>query len=119
MGNLYILKFLLFNFPKFILGKWLSIFLFNLEQKDGGTKPYSVEISTPMAVSLNEMAEDVRSVLKSIIKQDGRFTTREAGVVGKLYGAELSRMKMQVDIHKINSRISSKQTTADQVLTLT
>ena len=31
---------------------------FNLEQKDGGTKPYSVEISTPMAVSLNEMAED-------------------------------------------------------------
>ena len=69
--------------------------------------------------TVNEMAEDVRSVLKSIIKQDGRFTTREAGVVGKLYGAELSRMKMQVDIHKINSRISSKQTTADQVLTLT
>lgn len=31
---------------------------FNLEQKDGGTQPYSVEISTPMAVSLNEMAED-------------------------------------------------------------
>ena len=31
---------------------------FNLEQKDGGTKPFSVEISTPMAVSLNEMAED-------------------------------------------------------------
>ena len=31
---------------------------FNLEQKDGSSKPYSVEISTPMAVSLNEMAED-------------------------------------------------------------
>jgi hypothetical protein len=31
---------------------------FNLNQKGGGTKPYSVEISTPMAVSLNEMAED-------------------------------------------------------------
>ena len=31
---------------------------FNLNQKGGGTKPYSVEISTPMAVSLNEMAKD-------------------------------------------------------------
>ena len=31
---------------------------FNLSQKDGSTKPYSVEISSPMAVSLNEMAED-------------------------------------------------------------
>ena len=31
---------------------------FNLNQKEGGTKPYSVQISSPMAVSLNEMAED-------------------------------------------------------------
>ena len=31
---------------------------FNLNQKDGGTKPYSVELSTPMAVSLNEMVQD-------------------------------------------------------------
>ena len=31
---------------------------FNLSQKDGSTKPYSVEISSPMAVSLNEMAKD-------------------------------------------------------------
>ena len=31
---------------------------FNLYQKDGGTQPYSVELSSPMAVSLNEMVED-------------------------------------------------------------
>ena len=31
---------------------------FNLYQKDGSTKPYSYGISSPMAVSLNEMAKD-------------------------------------------------------------
>tara|TARA_R100000654_G_scaffold20866_1_gene42119 strand:+ start:929 stop:2368 length:1440 start_codon:yes stop_codon:yes gene_type:complete len=31
---------------------------FNLNDNTGGTNPYSVEISTPMAVSLNEMVED-------------------------------------------------------------
>lgn len=67
---------------------------------------------------VNEMAHDVRSVLKSIVNQDGKYTTSEAGVVGKLYGAELTRMKMQVDIHKINTKLSSKQTSAEEILRL-
>ena len=64
---------------------------------------------------VNEMAHDVRSVLKSIVNQDGKYTTSEASVVGKLYGAELSRMKLQVDIHKINTKLSSKQTSAEEI----
>ena len=68
--------------------------------------------------TVTEMATDVRGVLKSIINQDGRYTTREAGVVGKLYGTELTRMKLNVDIHKINSRISSKKATTEEVLSL-
>ena len=68
--------------------------------------------------TVTEMATDVRSVLKSIINQDGKFTTREAGVVGKLYGAELTRMKLNVEIHKINSKLSSKQATTEEVLSL-
>ena len=68
---------------------------------------------------VNEMAHDVRSVLKSIVNQDGKYTTSEAGVVGKLYGAELSRMKLQVEIHKINTKLSSKQASAKDVLSLT
>ena len=55
--------------------------------------------------TITEMATDVRGVLKSIINQDGRFSTTEAVVVGKLYSAELSRMKLQVEVHKINSKL--------------
>ena len=84
-----------------------------------GTKNKPRVINATSYDTVTEMATDVRSVLKSIIHQDGRFTTREAGVIGKLYGTELSRMKLQVDIHKINAKVSSQHTTADQVLSLT
>ena len=69
--------------------------------------------------TVNDMAVDVRSVLKSIVNQDGRFTTREAGVVGKLYGAELSRLKLGIELHKINTKMTSKNVTTDEVLSLT
>ena len=68
--------------------------------------------------TVTEMANDVRAVLKSIIHQDGRYSTKEAGVIGKLYGAELTRMKLQVDIHKINAKITSKKSTASEILSL-
>ena len=55
------------------------------------------------------MASDVRGVLKSIINQDGRFSTIEASVVGKLYTAELTRMKLQVEVHKVNSKLGTEQ----------
>ena len=84
-----------------------------------GTKNKTRVLKTTSYGTVTEMAKDVQSVLKSIIKQDGRFTTREAGVVGKLYGAELSRMKLNVEIHKINSKITSRKATADEILNLT
>ena len=61
--------------------------------------------------TVTEMASDVRGVLKSIINQDGRFSTVEASVVGKLYTAELSRMKLQIEVHKINSKLGAEQPT--------
>ena len=57
--------------------------------------------------TVTDMATDVRGVLKSIINQDGRFSTMEASVVGKLYTAELSRMKLQIEVHKINSKLGT------------
>ena len=65
--------------------------------------------------TISDMANDVRGVLKSVISQDGKYDTKEASVVGKLYGCELSRMKLQVEIHKANN--SSNK--ADEVLSLT
>ena len=69
--------------------------------------------------SVTDMANDVRGVLKSIVDKDGRYTTKEASVVGKLYSAELSRMKLQVDIHKINTSVQHGSKTAKDVLSLT
>jgi hypothetical protein len=52
------------------------------------------------------MSNDIRGVLKSIVKQDGRYTTREAGVIGKLYGAELTKAKLLLEVHKHNTKVS-------------
>ena len=61
--------------------------------------------------SFNDMSNDIRGVLKSVVNQDGRYTTREAGVIGKLYGAELTRAKLLLEVHKHNTKVSSN--TAD------
>ena len=67
--------------------------------------------------TVNDMADHVRGLLKSIIDQDGRYSTKEASVVSKLYGNELSRMKLQVEVHKINTR--TNHTPTQDVLSLT
>ena len=58
--------------------------------------------------TFGDMAHDVRGVMKSIVKQDGRYTIKEANVVGKLYGNEISRAKLQLEVHKHNTKISTK-----------
>lgn len=68
--------------------------------------------------NVTDMANDIRSILKSIVSQDGKYTTREAGVAGKLYGAELQRMKMNLEVYKINTKLSSKQSKAEDILSL-
>ena len=57
--------------------------------------------------SFNDMSNDIRGVLKSVVNQDGRYTTREAGVIGKLYGAELTKAKLLLEVHKHNIKVSS------------
>ena len=67
--------------------------------------------------TFNDISTDVRGVLKSIINQDGRYTTREAGVIGKLYGAELTKAKLLLEVHKHNIKVSSS-TTNNNILNL-
>ena len=93
----------------------ISVWKLNQFMKIHGPKTTTNDITrtnrtTPLQVteySFNEMSNDVRGVLKSIIKQDGRYTTREAGVVGKLYGAELTKAKLVLEVHKHNTKVSS------------
>jgi len=81
------------------------------------TKGSTNRKTTRSYTSVDDMANDVRGVLKSIIHQDDRYTTKEASVVSKLYGNELSRMKLRVEIHKINTK--ANHTPKQDVLSLT
>ena len=53
--------------------------------------------------TLGEMANDVRGVLKSLIRQTGDYDVPTATAVSRLYSNELSRMKLEVDVHKHNN----------------
>ena len=54
--------------------------------------------------SFNDMSTGVRGVLRSIIDQDGKYTIKEANAVGKLYSAEISKAKVLIDVHKLNTK---------------
>ena len=66
--------------------------------------------------TVGDMANDVRLVLKSVIAKNGQYSTQEASVISKLYNSELTRMKLQVEIHKINNK--SSKTSTNEVLSL-
>ena len=56
--------------------------------------------------SFNDMSTGVRGVLRSIISQDGKYTIKEANAVGKLYSAEISKAKVLIDVHRLNTKTS-------------
>ena len=56
------------------------------------------------------MSNGVRGVLRSIVNQDGKYTIKEANAVGKLYSAEISRAKVLIDVHKLNTKANDKKT---------
>ena len=60
--------------------------------------------------SFDDMSTGVRGVLKSIINQDGQYTIKEANAVGKLYSAEISKAKVLIDVHRLNTRTNDNNT---------
>ena len=65
-------------------------------------------VTRTVEYTFGDMAHDVRGIMRSIVNQDGRYTIKEANVVGKLYGNEISRAKLQLEVHKHNTKISTK-----------
>ena len=65
-------------------------------------------VTSTKSYSFGDMAHDVRGVMRSIVRQDGRYTIKEANVVGKLYGNEISAAKLQLEVHKHNTKLSNK-----------
>ena len=66
--------------------------------------------------SLDEMANDVRGVLKAVIAKNGEYSTQEASVISKLYNSELTRTKLQIEVHKL-ANICNKAS-SDEILRL-
>ena len=60
--------------------------------------------------SFNDMSTGVRGVLRSIINQDGQYTIKEANAVGKLYSAEISKAKVLIDVHRLNTKTNDNNT---------
>lgn len=65
--------------------------------------------------SLGAMGNDVRTVMKSFVDQDEKYTVQEGAIIGALYGQELKRIKLELDVH--NSGIGVNP--ASDVLVLT
>ena len=65
-------------------------------------------VHTPV-YTFDDMSKGIRGVLKSILEQDDKYTIREANAAGKLYSAELSKAKVLIDIHKLNTKTSDKE----------
>ena len=59
--------------------------------------------------SFEDMSGGVRGVLRSIINQDGQYSIKEANAVGKLYSAEISKAKVKIDVHKLNTKANDRK----------
>ena len=60
--------------------------------------------TTTPVYTFDDMSKGIRGVLKSILSQDGKYTIREANAAGKLYSAELSKAKVLIEMHKLNTK---------------
>ena len=56
--------------------------------------------------SVNEMARDTGIVMKSLVNQDGRFTTKEASAISGLFNGHISLVKLRLEAAKIHSTTS-------------
>ena len=60
-------------------------------------------VRTPV-YTFDDMSNGIRGVLRSILNKDGKYTIREANAAGKLYSAELSKAKVLIEMHKLNTK---------------
>ena len=60
---------------------------------------------------IDNVAKDVNVVLKSLIYQDGKFSTKEATAISKLYGNQLMFAKIKLEAAKIHAKTNARNTT--------
>ena len=67
-------------------------------------------------INVHEMARDTGIVMKSLVNQDGRFTTKEASAISGLFNGHISLVKLRLEASKINTKTNT--VTTNDVLTL-
>ena len=65
-------------------------------------------ITSNTTYSFHDISNDARTVMRSIVNQDGRYTVKEANVVGKFMSNEISKAKLQLEVHKHNTKLAQK-----------
>ena len=100
---------------KAIVASEFNVSVYKLTQWFRKHKPGKTALVTGTAVhtqdySFNDMSTGVRGVLRSIINQDGQYTIKEANAVGKLYSAEISKAKVLIEVHKLNTKTNDNNT---------
>ena len=100
---------------KAVVASELNVSVYRLTQwfkshGPGKTTPTTRTTVHTQDYSFNDMSTGVRGVLRSIINQDGQYTIKEANAVGKLYSAEISKAKVLIDVHKLNTKSNDNNT---------
>ena len=80
------------------------------------TKGSKNVIKTEEYVNVHEMARDTGRVMKSLVNQDGRFTTKEASAISGLFNGHISLVKLRLEASKIGTKTNT--TITNDVLTL-
>ena len=88
----------------------------DLVKSNGLRKTTKVVTKSNEYSNIHEMARDTGSVLKSLVNQDGRFTTKEAGAISGLFNGHLTLVKLRLEASKISTKTST--TITNDVLTL-
>ena len=88
----------------------------NLVRSNGLRKSTKVVTKSNEYANVHEMARDTGRVMKSLVNQDGRFTTKEASAISGLFNGHISLVKLRLEASKISTK--SNTVITNDVLTL-
>ena len=88
----------------------------DLVRSNGLRKTTKLVTKSDEYVNVHEMARDTGRVMKSLVNQDGRFTTKEASAISGLFNGQISLVKLRLEASKIGTKTNTAIT--NDVLTL-
>ena len=97
--------------------------ILNWERKLGMMKPVVAKttvtnrvVNTSKPVGFQSMKADLGNVFTSIVRKDGQYTTKEAGVISQLFSNVLSTAKFELEVHKYSDKTTAKHNKVQNLL---